>query len=221
MRKTFTLWILCLFGAFSLQAQQQLKNPDEFLGYTLGTRFTPHYQVVQYFEYIAANSPKVQMQPYGSTYEHRPLTLAFISSPQNLARLESIRLNNLQRAGLLPQGAVAQPATTQEPALVWLSYNVHGNESVSTEAAMAVLHSLAQPQNESIEEWLEKVVVIMDPTVNPDGRDRYVNWYNSIVGEQYNVQPEAREHHEPWPGGRPNHYLFDLNRDWAWQTQRV
>lgn len=247
MRKIFTLCFFYLIGVQLLQAQQNLKNPDEFLGYTLGSRFTPHHRVVQYFEYLADKSDKVQLQPYGFTYEHRPLMLAFISSPKNLAQLESIRQNNLRRAGMLPgstleayrgptdrgasgsRSAGPRSARTQstasgtagEPvALVWLSYNVHGNESVSTEAAMAVLHALVQPQNENIEEWLENVVVIMDPAVNPDGRDRYVNWYNAVVGEQYNLLPEAREHQEPWPGGRANHYLFDLNRDWAWQTQR-
>ncbi|EMR03091.1 Zinc carboxypeptidase [Cesiribacter andamanensis AMV16] len=207
------LWLLPLL---SLQAQD-LQNPDEFLGYPLGSRFTPHYRVVQYFQYIAANSDKAQLQEYGTTYEHRPLLLSFISSPQNLARLEQIRQNNLRRAGLLS----GTPDDGANPiAIVWLSYNVHGNESVSTEAAMAVLHELVQPQNDSISEWLDRTLVIMDPAVNPDGRDRYVNWYNSVVGQQLNALPEAREHQEPWPGGRANHYLFDLNRDWAWQTQR-
>ncbi len=221
MRKIFTLCLLGLIGIGPVLAQQSVKNPDEFLGYTLGTRFTPHYRVVQYFEYIAAQSEKVQLQHYGTTYEQRPLVLAFISSPQNLARLENIRLNNLRQAGLLPDSLKATaPATEPAVSLVWLSYNVHGNEAVSTEAAMAVLHSLVQPKNENIEEWLQNVVVIIDPAVNPDGRDRYVNWYNAVVGEHYDITPEAREHQEPWPGGRANHYLFDLNRDWAWQTQR-
>jgi hypothetical protein len=212
-------WILglCWLMAVQTVGAQDLKNPDEFLGYPLGSRFTPHYRVVQYFQYMAENSNRVQLQEYGTTYEHRPLLLSFISSPQNLARLEQIQQNNLRRAGMLS----GSPDDAANPlAIVWLSYNVHGNESVSTEAAMAVLHALAQPQNDSISEWLSRTLIIMDPAVNPDGRDRYVNWYNSIVGEHHNVLPEAREHQEPWPGGRANHYLFDLNRDWAWQTQR-
>ncbi len=67
--------------------------------------------------------------------------------------------------------------------------------------------------------YLENTVVIMDPCINPDGRDRYANWYNQVVASPNNVNPDAREHREPWPGGRANHYLFDLNRDWAWATQ--
>ncbi|MBW3546184.1 MAG: zinc carboxypeptidase, partial [Bacteroidetes bacterium] len=184
-------------------------------GYTLGDHFTPHHKVVAYFRHVSEASPSVKLKNYGETYEKRPLTLAFISSPENIDNLENLRRENLTRTGLL-EG----PTPESQVALVWLSYNVHGNEAVSTEAAMAVLHALVAPQNEAVAEWLQKLVIIIDPAVNPDGRDRYVNWYNSVVGEHFNVMPEAREHQEPWPAGRANHYLFDLNRDWAWQTQR-
>ena len=105
------------------------------------------------------------------------------------------------------------------PAIVWLSYNVHGNETSSSEAALFTLFALADPANTQTKEWLKNTVVIIDPCINPDGRDRYVNWFNSIVGNNYNPRLDAREHREPWPGGRTNHYNFDLNRDWAWQTQ--
>ncbi len=106
------------------------------------------------------------------------------------------------------------------PALVWLSYNVHGNESVSSEASMEVLYRLADPANGQASAWLENVVVLIDPMINPDGRERYVNWYRQRRALPVaNADPNAWEHDEPWPGGRANHYLFDLNRDWAWQTQ--
>jgi hypothetical protein len=85
---------------------------------------------------------------------------------------------------------------------------------------MLTLYALADPANQQAKEWLKNTVVIIDPCINPDGRDRYVNWFNSVSGKNYNVNPQAREHHEPWPGGRGNHYNFDLNRDWAWQTQQ-
>jgi murein tripeptide amidase MpaA len=111
------------------------------------------------------------------------------------------------------------PVTDGAPAIVWLSYNVHGNEPASSEAAMKVLYALVDPNNKDTKEWLKNVVVIIDPCINPDGRDRYVNWYNNATGATYNPNPSAREHQEPWPYGRTNHYNFDLNRDWAWQTQ--
>jgi hypothetical protein len=109
---------------------------------------------------------------------------------------------------------------TKQPAIVWLSYNVHGNEPASSEAAMLTIYALLDPTNKKSAEWLEHVVVMIDPCINPDGRDRYVNWYNNAVGvNAYNADQQAREHMEPWPAGRTNHFNFDLNRDWAWQTQ--
>ena len=105
--------------------------------------------------------------------------------------------------------------TATDVAIVWLSYNVHGNEASSTEAAMLTLYKLLTERKD----LLENTVVIIDPCINPDGRDRYVNWYNETASQPYDIDRQASEHNEPWPGGRPNHYLFDLNRDWAWATQ--
>ena len=84
---------------------------------------------------------------------------------------------------------------------------------------MLTIFSLVDPSNKNTKNWLKNTIVIIDPCLNPDGRDRYVNWYNSIVGKKYNPDLASREHREPWPGGRSNHYNYDLNRDWAWQTQ--
>ena len=196
-------------------AQQKLKSPSEFLGYELGSKFTLHYKVVQYFEYLAANSKNVKLQYYGKTNEGRELLMAFVANDENINRLESIRGSNLANAGLKPSNL----ALANQPALVWLSYNVHGNESVSTEASMQTIFDLLDPSNQKTKEWLKNTVVVVDPCINPDGRDRYVNFYNPIANVIPNPKPYAREHIEPWPGGRANHYLFDLNRDWAWQTQ--
>lgn len=213
--KHLLLLLLTFLIADAGFAQAQLPTPDVFLGYELGTRFSRHHQVVDYFERIAELSDRVQLEYYGETNEGRPLLTAYIASPENMARLDEIRRNNLRLAHL-ESGA----ATGDLPAIVWLSYNVHGNESVSTEAAMKTLHALTDPDNSRTQAWLENTVVIMDPCLNPDGRDRYVNWYNQKVGVFPNAKPEAWEHQEPWPGGRTNHYYFDLNRDWAWMTQK-
>lgn len=205
MRKL--LFVLSLSFVFTVSGQ--VKSPDEFLGYPIGTQFTRHADVVNYFEHVAANSDMVTYQGYGKTYERRPLTYAVISTPQNLNNLEAIRQDNLKNIGL--ESGSATPQT----AIVWLSYNVHGNEASSTEAAMLTIYKLITEKRA----WLENTVVIMDPCINPDGRDRYVNWYNQVKATPYNAAPIATEHNEPWPGGRPNHYLFDLNRDWAWASQ--
>ncbi|MFZ9044743.1 MAG: M14 metallopeptidase family protein [Cyclobacteriaceae bacterium] len=190
----------------------QLQSPKEFLGYELGTRFSRHHQVVDYFEHAAENSPKLQLIEYGKTYEGRPLLLAFISTEENLKNLDQIRTDNLKRANLL------EGSPSGNTPIIWLSYNVHGNEASSTEVSMRTAFELIRESSDKAD-WLENSLIIIDPCINPDGRDRYANFYNQYGNFPFNPDPQTAEHNEPWPGGRQNHYLFDLNRDWAWQTQ--
>src|SRR5690606_11509707 len=203
-----------ILGGLGVSVFAQTKSPEAFLGYQIGTRFTPHHRVVAYFEHVAATAHNVKLVKYGNSYENRPLMVAFLSSPANMARLEEIRKDNLRRAGI-EQGAPG----TQVP-VIWLSYNVHGNEAVSSETAMKTLWELINPSNTETKKWLENTVVAIDPCLNPDGQERYVNWYNQKANNRLQPDPQSVEHNEPWPGGRPNHYLVDLNRDWAWQVQR-
>jgi hypothetical protein len=206
---------------------QEVQSPQQFLGYPLGSHFTPHDKIVAYFREVAKEAPdRMLLKEYGRTYEGRPLLLAFIGTPANLQRLEAIRQNNLRLAGVLKDGVAADE---HGPVIVWLSYNVHGNEPASSEAAMKTMYELVSGGRGDGDEmqmmgggpavWLKNAIVVIDPCINPDGRDRYVNWYNGVVGQVPNPDPQAREHREPWPRGRSNHYNFDLNRDWAWQTQ--
>ncbi|NNV54001.1 M14 family metallopeptidase [Limnovirga soli] len=212
------LVVLCLIGSFSFTHAQTVPSPEQFLGYKVGTHFTRHYQVLNYFAAVAAARPDmIKLQQYGATNEGRPLMVAFIATPEHLKNLESIRLNNLRLAGLAKDKMA--PVTDGTPAIVWFSYNVHGNEPASSEASMLMLYALVEPNNTQTAAYLKNTVVVIDPCINPDGRDRYVNWFNNAVGTNYNADPSAREHMEPWPQGRSNHYNFDLNRDWAWQTQ--
>jgi hypothetical protein len=214
IKRFLSLLFLLLVVLF---AYTQVKSPEEFLGYKIGTRYTPHWKIVSYFQYVAQLLPQsVNLQQYGETNEHRPLYLTFISTEENINNLENIRLNNLRLAYLAKDKMVPSESA---PAIVWLSYNVHGNETSSSEASLLTLFALVDPKNTQTKEWLKNTVVIIDPCINPDGRDRYVNWFNSVVGENYNPRLDSREHREPWPGGRTNHYNFDLNRDWAWQSQ--
>ncbi len=201
---------IVLFLILSTTAFGQLKSPAEFLGYELGEQWTPHYKVHAYFNHVAENSDMVELQNYGKTYEGRELVYVLVSSSGNIQNSEEIRLNNLKRVGF----ESGEPTSDKTP-IVWLSYNVHGNETSSSEAALNTIHTLITEK----QEWLNDVMVVMDPMVNPDGRDRYVYWNKSVTGSEVNPNPESREHSEPWPGGRTNHYYFDLNRDWAWQTQ--
>ena len=203
--------LLVIFGSLSLTSAQTISSPSDFLGYDIGTQFSRNHQVIDYFKTIEDQVPKqVKLKQYGKTNERRSLYLAFISSEDNIKNLETIRKNNLKNIGLHDG-----ESTPNDIAIVWLSYNVHGNEASSSEAAMQTLFQLLTEK----QEWLKNTVVIMDPSVNPDGRDRYINWYNETSSQPYDLDRQASEHNEPWPGGRPNHYLFDLNRDWVWATQ--
>ncbi|MGW9685852.1 M14 family metallopeptidase [Flagellimonas sp. 2504JD1-5] len=202
-----TRFLLSSFFLFSIVSTAQLKSPSEFLGYELGTEFTRHHEVVDYYEYLAKEATdRVKLTVYGQTNERRPLLLAYVSSSDNISNLENIRNEHLKDT---------QGTGNSSKAIVWLSYNVHGNESVSTEASMQTIYELLTSKSS----YLENAVVIMDPCINPDGRDRYSNWYNQYKNSPHQVDPNSKEHNEGWWNGRSNHYMFDLNRDWAWLTQ--
>jgi len=213
MMSRFALAAALLIISVCSSAQVKLQSPAAFLGYELGDRFTYHHRMVEYFKHVDDAMANVQVAQYGETYEHRPLIYAIVASPENFRNIEQIRQDNLRRAGLL-EGA---PST--KVAIVWLSYNVHGNEANSMEAAMKTIYELVNPDNAKTKEWLKNTVVIIDPCINPDGRDRFAHFFNQSGNNPPNPDPQAREHQEPWPRGRANHYLFDLNRDWAWETQ--
>jgi len=214
LKKILTCAFL-IFLVFSVGAQKKVPSPNEFLPFKLGSHFTPHHLLVDYFQQVAKNSPQVILKEYGRTNEMRPLVYAIISSPENIERIESIRLNNLKRTGLIE----GTPDHSEKQAIVWLSYNVHGNEAGASESAMPTLYDLVDTKNKKIQEWLKNTIVIIDPCLNPDGYSRYSHWNWQVGNKMANPDPNSMEHEEPWPGGRVNHYLFDLNRDWAWQTQ--
>ena len=209
-------FLLCLlFATGFIAVQGQTKSPDEFLGYPLGSRFTLHEKVNDYFKYVASQHQHIKLISYGKSHEGRELLVAIVSAQENINNLEEIRKRNV----LWSKGGKEISDAKKQPAILWLSYNVHGNEASSTETAMKMIYSLSQASTPALQKWLSSTVVIIDPCLNPDGRDRYVNFYNGVVGLTPNANPAAREHQEPWPRGRVNHYYFDLNRDWAWQTQ--
>jgi zinc carboxypeptidase len=213
-RKTF-LTLSLLAVTTLLFGQKTLLPPGEFLPHHLGEQFTEHSLLVAYYQQVAANSDRMKLVEFGRTNEGRPQILAIISSPENMARIEEIRLNNLRNAGL----AGGTPDNTNPVTIVWLGFSVHGNEAAGSEASMDVIYHLADPDNGQTGEWLKNTVVLIEPSVNPDGYSRYTSWYRQASPGLPDPNPAAREHDEPWPGGRVNHYLFDLNRDWAWTTQ--
>lgn len=206
--------MICLVSALTLMGQT--KSPDDYLPHEIGEEFTPHHLLVDYMYHVAENNSNVLISEYGRTNQKRPLLHLIISSQENIDNIEKIRLNNLFRAGL-PKGE-SYPEV-DDIALVWLSFSVHGNEASGSESSMPVIYELVSGSNPDTKKWLENTVVLFDPSINPDGYSRYTHWNRNIAEKMKSPELEDREHSEPWPGGRVNHYLFDLNRDWAWQTQ--
>lgn len=210
------LVVLTFIAVFisSLDAQIDLLKPTAIVGHELGGRFTLHHAVSDYSEHVHEAVSGSQLIRYGESFEGRPLELLVLSSAANLQNIENIRAQHLDRM----RGGTGI-AEYDDLAIIWLSYNVHGNEAACTEAALKVMHDLGQAALDG-EDFLDHVVVLLDPCLNPDGHDRYAVWFNQFASNPPNSDPNAFEHDEPWPGGRPNHYLFDLNRDWAWQKQQ-
>ncbi|HUO86233.1 MAG TPA: M14 family zinc carboxypeptidase [Thermoanaerobaculia bacterium] len=195
-------------------------SPAAVLGRPLGQRFTRHHELGAYFATLAAASPRVATWSYGTTWLDRPLHLVAVSSAGNLARLDEIHLERQRLVDPSTLAAAEREALIERlPAIVWLAYGVHGDEASSSEAAMATAYLLAAAEG-PLADALERVVVLIDPASNPDGRERYLAAYEDRRGAAPSPRPAAAEHHQPWPGGRTNHYLFDLNRDWTWGTQR-
>ena len=165
--------LLVLLPLAVAAANAQVPAPAEFLGYALGERFTPHHRVVDYVRAVGDASPLVDIQPYGETPEGRPLLVAVVSRGD----AEAVRQSVL--AAVRGQGVPLKP-------VVWLSYNVHGNEAVSTEAALETLYTLAAAPAET---GLDDVVVVLDPCLNPDGRERYVQGYRQRRGARPDPDP--------------------------------
>ncbi len=212
LKNAFTIGLL--FVQLFLFAQ--LQSPNEFLPHKLGEQFTPHHLLIDYFQHASANSDLVTLQEYGTTYEGRPLMLAFVTSKNNHSNLEKIRKHNRSLAGL-----ESSDWTPEQPiSIIWMTYSVHGNEPSGSECSMQVLYDLINPQNTQTKYWLENTVVIIDPAANPDGYDRYTHWFRGVGNKNPNSAIKSREHLERWPSGRVNHYHFDLNRDWAWLSQK-
>ena len=207
------IYFLFLFLSV-LTTTAQPKSPFEFLP-NYGKNVTYYHQVENYFQHLVASSDWIQHQKYGETSQERNLNAYYISSPENLKNLEEIRKNHLNSIGLFP----TKNQAVKDKTIVWLSFNVHGNEFGALESALSVAYELVNPKNLENKEWLQDIIVILDPCLNPDGFSRYANWLRDISGTKTHPGHSDREHMEPWPGGRQNHYVFDLNRDWAWQTQ--
>ncbi|HIQ23238.1 MAG TPA: hypothetical protein EYH34_18595, partial [Planctomycetes bacterium] len=194
----------------------------QVLGFDWARRITTPRQIERYLHRLAkATGDRTRLVRYGKTYEGNNLYYVVISSPANIRRLDEIRAANLRLAD--PRqlaGEQAAAVIERSPAIVWLAYSTHGNECSPADAALLTAYHLVADRRGATRRWLERVVVIIDPLQNPDGRDRFVHSFRKNHGVFADPYPWASEHTEPWPGGRTNHYWFDMNRDWFLQSQR-
>lgn len=195
---------------------------EDVLGYSPGGRITWHRDAIRYFEALAEAAPdRVSVNRYAESWEGRELIYVVLTSAENMARIDSVK-TGMQRLAdpRATSRADADQLIADQPAVTWLSYGVHGNEISSTDASMlTAYHLLASRGDSRVAQIMSDTVVVIDPMQNPDGRDRFLQHYNQAVGMMTNGDRISAEQDENWPGGRTNHYLFDLNRDWFILTQ--
>jgi hypothetical protein len=189
-----------------------IPTPKEILGQEVGEWHVRHDQLVDYMHAIAEASDRAVIVETGRSYENRQLLSLLFTSPANHARLEEIRLNHLKLGN--PEVSADMDVSSM-PVVVQLSYSVHGNEPSGSNSSLLTAYHLAAAQGAEIDELLANAVVLVDPSINPDGLARFAHWANMHKSKKTLVtDPESREYNEVWPGGRTNHYWFDLNRDW-------
>lgn len=211
-------WLLPMTG---VEADPAIPTLETVVGHSWAEDISSHSEILRYLEALAASAPdRSKLVRYGRTYEGRDLVYLAISSAETMARLDEARLENLKLADPRSLGSgEADRLIGQAPAVVWLAYSVHGNESSSSDAALVTAYTLLADRSDETTRRLDDVIVVIDPLQNPDGRDRFVDAHRRARGAFPQPEPRATERAEPWPGGRYNHYLFDLNRDWYLQSQ--
>lgn len=198
---------------------QSIPKPNDFLQYPLGQWPLRYAELAAYLKALDGKSSRVKMEIHSRTHEGRPLYNVFISSPENIANLEKIRADHSAFSDPTTPAATANAMLGKIPAVAWLGYSIHGDECSGVDAAVAVIYHLVASTDPDVQKLLERLVIIIDPIQNPDGRERYLSMLGTYRGYVPNYNMEALEHRGHWPWGRGNHYWFDMNRDWALVTQ--
>ena len=191
---------------------QEISKPSHTLGFEIGQRHIRHDQLQQYFTLLGKESSRVKLTTIGKTAQWRDQFLVTISSPENLADLD-----NILKKRHIP---LADKKNKVDPLVIWLGYSVHGDEISGANAAMVVAYYLAASQEADINTMLENTIIVLEPSMNPDGMDRFVNWVSTYRNSADNSDANHIEHHQSWVTGRTNHFWFDLNRDWLLLSQQ-
>ncbi|PKD20431.1 zinc carboxypeptidase [Salegentibacter salinarum] len=189
---------------------EEIPKPQDIIGYIPGEWHVTHDLLLNYMRELARVSPRISIENRGETYEGRPLILLTITSEENQNNLEEIRQNHLA----LTQENASSLDTEEMPIVVNQGFSIHGNEASGSNAALLAAYYLAAAEGEEIQELLDNTIILFDPAFNPDGLQRFSSWANIHKSENINPDPQDREYDEVWPGGRTNHYWFDMNRDW-------
>jgi hypothetical protein len=192
----------------------KIPTPKSFLGYEVGDQHVSPYETYAYYREVAKHSNRIKIDTYAKSFENRELLFVTVSSPENLANIDQIRETHQKIAN---QSESAKLKIDEMPIVVWMGYSVHGNEASGTNSSLLSIYYLAAAQGPSIDSLLKESVILIDPCINPDGGNRFATWVNQNKSTNLVSDPNSREFKETWPGGRTNHYWFDLNRDWLYQ----
>ncbi len=212
---------LLLVTSFTAKAQQNVNyfynqdvkfdtsipTPKNVLGFEVGEWHVSHDKLVEYMKALAKTSNRVSLEIAGYTYEHRPILLLTITNPENHTNIENIKKEHLAIK-------TSTDDIANKPVVVWLGHSIHGNEASGSNASLLVAYYLAAAQGEAIEKMLTNTIILLDPSYNPDGLNRFASWVNSHKSKNLDPSSLSLEHNEAWPRARTNHYWFDLNRDW-------
>jgi hypothetical protein len=192
------------------QYKTDITTPTQALGASVGEWHVRHDQLANYMQVLAAQSDRVSLVETGRTHENRPLYLLAFSSPENQKKLAAIQAKHIQNLG--------QSTNKNDPLIIWMGYSVHGDEPSGSNAALLIAYYLAAGESELVNQLLKDNIILLDPSVNPDGLSRFAQWANMHKSKNLVSDPNHREHRQAWPSGRTNHYWFDLNRDWLLLT---
>ena len=209
--QAFTQVDLSYYLPDSVTFNTAIPTPQSIIGHQVGEWHISHDRLVNYMYALDQASDRISLEVTGYTYEARPLLLLTITSPKNHQNIEAIRNQHVQ---LTDATKSASLNTQNMPAVFYMGHSIHGNEPSGANASLLTAYYLAAAQGKEIEEYLNNTVILFDPSFNPDGLHRFSSWVNSRKSQLISPDPADMEHNEPWPGGRTNHYWFDLNRDW-------
>ena len=186
----------------------KIPTPKSVIGHNVGEWHVTHDKLVQYMYALANASDRITIENRGTTYEGRPLLLLTVTSAKNQNKIKSIQKNHIEATNN------SNFVETDRPVVVYQGFSIHGNEPSGSNAALLLGYYLAAAEGNAIDNMLDNVVILLDPAFNPDGLQRFANWANTNKNQTIVTDPNDREYNEPWPGGRTNHYWFDMNRDW-------